>query len=398
MRIEMLTGWQCKTAQWDAANETVVVSKKETSTADTARNIASLRLSIDNAFTRCQLDGKTPTRVQIEDVIHDAIGTPRKSADTSVLSSIDRFMLTAGRQNGWSTSSVKKFITLKNHIRAWQPSLDLADLDESTFQEFVRYLNRQGFRNTYIAKTLGVMRWFCSWAEKEGSLTLHDYADFRPRLKGTDGASKEIIFLETDELMAIYNCEFTDRPGLASCRDVFCFCCFSGLRYSDAAHLHISDIHSDHIDIVTQKTGDRISIELNQYTRAILSRYEGMSFSCGRERDLALPIISNQKMNTYLKEIASRARVDAPTRIVYYKGAERFEELHPKYKLITTHCARRTFVVTALQLGIPADVIMKWTGHADYKSMKPYIAIADRLKKESMAKFDTLQSSTVNCD
>ena len=65
-------------------------------------------------------------------------------------------------------------------------------------------------------------------------------------------------------------------------------------------------------------------------------------------------------------------------------------ETVPKWKAVTTHCARRTFVVNSLRLGIPAEVIMKWTGHSDFTAMKPYVAIVDELKKENMAKYADL--------
>ena len=67
-----------------------------------------------------------------------------------------------------------------------------------------------------------------------------------------------------------------------------------------------------------------------------------------------------------------------------------------KWELITTHCARRTFVVNSLRLGIPAEVIMKWTGHSDFKAMKPYIEIVDELKKENMSRYDALYKSLTN--
>ena len=51
---------------------------------------------------------------------------------------------------------------------------------------------------------------------------------------------------------------------------------------------------------------------------------------------------------------------------------------------------RRTFIVNALSMGITPNVVMKWTGHSDYKAMKPYIDIVDSIKASSMAKFDGL--------
>ena len=66
------------------------------------------------------------------------------------------------------------------------------------------------------------------------------------------------------------------------------------------------------------------------------------------------------------------------------------DEVFPKWAKIGTHTGRRTFIVNALSLGIPPSVVMKWTGHSDYKAMKPYIDIVDSIKAESMTKFNSL--------
>ncbi|MDY5968683.1 MAG: site-specific integrase, partial [Bacteroidales bacterium] len=197
--------------------------------------------------------------------------------------------------------------------------------------------------------------------------------------------------LEWDELMDFYNCDFTKRPGLANVRDVFCFCAFTGLRYSDAAKLRCSDIHDTYISIVTQKTSDGLRVELNAFSRAILERNRQFQQDHRHNPDgLALPVISNQKMNSYLKDAGRLAGITAPVRIVYFRGSERYDNEYQKWELLTTHCARRTFVVNALRLGIPSEVIMKWTGHSGFNSMKPYVKIVDELKEKEMSKFDTL--------
>mgnify|MGYP002583998262 CR=1 FL=1 len=131
-------------------------------------------------------------------------------------------------------------------------------------------------------------------------------------------------------------------------------------------------------------TGDGLIIELNKYSRAILKKYENI----GLPNDKALPVISNVKMNEHLKVMGEMAGIDEPTRVVYFKGNVRHEEVLPKYALLTTHCGRRTFIINALRLGVPAEVIMKWTGHSDYKAMKPYIKIVDKLKVAEMDKFN----------
>ena len=135
-----------------------------------------------------------------------------------------------------------------------------------------------------------------------------------------------------------------------------------------------------------KETADSLIIELNNHSKAILDKYKEVHF----EYDKVLPVITNQKMNDYLKELAELAEINEPIREVYYKGNKRIDEVTPKYALLGTHAGRRTFICNALSLGIPAQVVMKWTGHSDYKAMKPYIDIADEIKANAMDKFNQL--------
>jgi integrase len=91
-----------------------------------------------------------------------------------------------------------------------------------------------------------------------------------------------------------------------------------------------------------------------------------------------------------LKELAELAGIDELVGETYYKGNERIDTVTPKYALLGTHAGRRTFICNALSLGIPAQVVMKWTGHSDYKAMKPYIDVADDIKANAMSKFNQL--------
>ena len=63
-------------------------------------------------------------------------------------------------------------------------------------------------------------------------------------------------------------------------------------------------------------------------------------------------------------------------------GKERIDEVKPKCELVGTHTGRRTFICHALSMGIPPEIVMKWTGHSDYKAMKPYIDVVDEIKAE----------------
>lgn len=228
------------------------------------------------------------------------------------------------------------------------------------------------------------MCWFLRWASTNNLYSGNSHNTFRPRLKGASGCNNEVIYLTKDEIIALR--DYKGKSYLEKARDILLFCCFTGLRYSDAITLRLSDIKKEHISIVTKKTKDAITIDLNNNSRAIVEKYS----SSKKPDDTLFAGISNQKMNVFLKELARECGINESVRVVSYKGNQRIESVFQKWELITTHTGRRTFIVSALRLGIPSEVIMRWTGHSSYETMKPYIAIVDELKKEQMDKFNLL--------
>ena len=316
----------------------------------------------------------------------------------------DEFTQEMGAQNDWTAATFGKFAALRNHITDFAPDIEFADLNDKGLTKFVEYLrNTLDMRNSTIGKQLGFLKWFLKWANAKGYNQETAYKTFSPKLKATE---KKVVFLDWGELMKVYDFPFPEngtvlrlkdvngkeyekrtmleRGTLERVRDVFCFCCFTSLRYSDVANLKRSNVFADHITITTIKTADTLKIELNKYARAILDKYAGMSFPF----DKALPVISNQRMNEYLKELGEICGFNEPVTVTYYKGNQRIDEVFPKWQMIGTHTGRRTFICNALMLGIAPQIVMKWTGHSDYKAMKPYIDIADAAKAEAMKLFD----------
>jgi hypothetical protein len=80
-------------------------------------------------------------------------------------------------------------------------------------------------------------------------------------------------------------------------------------------NLKTSDIKDNHIEITTVKTADSLIIELNNHSKSILDKYKGVHF----KNNKFLPVITNQKMNEYLKELGEQAEINEPIRETYYK-------------------------------------------------------------------------------
>lgn len=360
--------------------------KKKIAASIINREINRYETALETILYRYEKENTIPTKQQLKDELSMAIRGTVKQTKTSTSdfnNAYNTFTQEMGFQNSWTTATFQKFATLKNHLDDYCQDLTFDELNEDGLANFVAHL-RDGanLRNSTIKKNLAFLKWFLRWSLSKGYTSIRDFETFSPKLKDTE---KKVIYLEWDELMAVYNFHFpANKQYLEKVRDVFCFCCFTSLRYSDAANLKRHNIFDDHIEITTIKTGDPLHIELNDYSREILDKYKDVRF----EGNKALPVISNQKMNLYIKEMGYVCGIDSPVNITYYRGSQRIDEVYPKYELLGTHCGRRTFICNALMLGISPEVVMKWTGHSDYKSMKPYIDIADSAKAKAMDLFN----------
>lgn len=394
-RIEFTTGYRIDAAKWDADKQRVkngCSNKLKQSASEINASLLEYYTEIQSIFKRFEVEDIMPTPEQIKEAfnaLHKPVSEepkPKKEAlPCNFFQVFDDFVENCGRQNNWTDSTFEKFAAVKNHLTNFREGLTFEFFDERGLNDYVGYLRDvKEMRNTTIGKQLSFLKWFLRWAFKKGVHQNNAYDSYKPKLKSTQ---KKIIFLTWDELNRLREFKIpSNKQALERVRDVFLFQCFTGLRYSDVFNLRRSDIKGDHIEVTTVKTSDSLIIELNNHSKAILDKYKDVAF----ENDKVLPVITNQKMNDYLKELAEMAGIDEPVRQTYYKGNERIDDVTPKYALLGTHAGRRTFICNALALGIPPQVVMKWTGHSDYKAMKPYIDIADDIKANAMSKFNQL--------
>lgn len=299
------------------------------------------------------------------------------------------------RRKQWTVKTKKKYATIRHNLilfRDWKRKLGLSYFDvtfdyfdDNGLQSFIDFLSDiKGLANNTINKDIVILKVVIRWALNKKYHNNRAFENFKPDLKS---AKNRVIFLSMDELKILENYQIPEeKTYLIFTRDVFLFMCFTGLRYSDVTNLRRCDIYDDRIEITTAKTYEALVINLNKYSSSILKKYEDTEF----KRDAALPVVSNQKMNKNLHELCRLAGFDKPIRYTYFRGTERIDEVKPKYAYISTHTGRRSFICNALALGIAPQIVMKWTGHSDYKAMKPYIDVADSIKADAMKMFDNI--------
>ena len=193
------------------------------------------------------------------------------------------------------------------------------------------------------------------------------------KLKEDEVQAKE--HLTAHELELLTRKELDHR--LARIRDVFVFCCLTGLAFADADHLRREHLSQDDegrwwIHKPREKTSVMSRIPLLPATLEILRRYERDEACLARGR--VLPTPSNQKMNAYMKEIAAVCGID---------------------KVLTTHCARHTFACMAVEYGMPIDVLAKILGHSNTNMTRHYAKFSETVIGREMEAFgERLASAT----
>lgn len=390
-RIDFYSGYRIDESKWDAGKQRVkngCTNKLQESASDINAELLRGYSIIQDIFKEYELQEVIPTPDMLRNAFHAKVTGDESKKNLMKKSFFDvysEFCEENGKLNNWTVATRQKFEAQRHHLQDFNPNITFSDFTEEGINKYISFLGEElKMRNSTIGKQLGFLKWFLRWSLRKRYHENDAFESYKPKLKNP---GRPVIFLTRQEQEQLKNYMIPpNKQYLERVRDVFFFCCFTGLRYSDAYNLRRSDIKDNHLDLVTIKTNDHLTIELNKHSRAILEKYKDIPF----QNDKALPVISNQRMNEYLKELCELAGIDAPVHLTYYRGQQRVDETLPKYELIGTHAGRRTFICNAILLGIPANVIMKWTGHSDYKAMKPYIDIADETKAQAMERFDNL--------
>lgn len=369
-KVDCSVGPLC--GDWDRDRQRAKAASREA--ANLNLRLAEIERDVEAYFTRADLDRRQPSREEAARALRELCGG-NAPTERATLQEVLQRRLKAAR-NEWSLGTAKKYRSLGRHLLEYAPAALCDEVDDAWLDNFAAHLIQGGAGNNTALKYCKSLLALTRWAARESIAS--PAASRLPRLRGSDAANLP-VYLTIDELRRVESIPLVGTA--AQVRDVFVFCCYTGLRFSDAAKLRHEDDKGGFIEVMTTKTSEVLRIDLNRHARAILDRWRKLE---GR----ALPAISNQKSNVWLKGIARSCGITQPVRRVRFRGSERVEEVTEKCMLISTHTARRTFVVTALTLGIPAEVVMRWTGHADWASMRPYVAIVDELKKREMERFD----------
>ena len=320
-------------------------------------------------FVECERNFREPVLTELRDKFNYMYKKTGKLKMSEFFYLFEEFIKIRSGEKGWGQYMVDVYLRLLEKIRKFRPDIKFTDWNVQTLENFKESL-AQSMYNDAIKKNLSYLKSFIKWARSKHYTVNEDFETYNPKLPT---AQKQVRYLELYELEKIYNLKLNDNAALDCTRDFFLFQCYTGLRYSDLKQLKRTNVYRDRrgkyfIRLLTEKDNDVINFQLAKRAVEIYKKYVSLNLPEG----LLFPVLSNQKYNEHLKELGKAAALSGEWVDYEYRLQEKIEVRVPKCDL-SSHTARRTFIVTALNEGVSTDLIMLITGHSDYNVMRPYI-------------------------
>ncbi len=276
-----------------------------------------------------------------------------------------------------SLNTIKNYNNAFNHLKEFskvkKKRVDFDTIDLDFYYDLNGYLTNTKLHSTNtIGGIVKVVKTVLNDATDRG---VNNNLSFRSKRFKVITQKTDNVYLTEEELNELYHLDLSHNPRLERVKDLFLMGCYTGLRFSDFAKLNPKNITGGYIHIETQKTGEKVVIPLHPKVEAIFKKYKNN-----------IPqSISNQKMNSYLKEIGKIDKKDLKVlkdtvSIRTTKGGLTVHTNYKKYELISSHTARRSFATNTYLAGVPPFVIMGVTGHKTEKAFFQYIKITSNEK------------------
>jgi site-specific recombinase XerD len=355
-RAEVTTNRECEPEKWNSHSGRATGTKE---------NIKSLNAFLDNlqsdAYEAHRYLHENGKLITAESLKNRMLGKSEKSYMLIELFKDHNSKVASLVGKGFAPATHKRYETSLRHTQAFLKfqfgvaDINIEKVDNAFITDYDYYLrttNKYNNNSTlkYI-KNLGKIIRICL---SNGWIIKNPFVNYKGKIKTVNR-----VYLTEEEVQRMADKSF-DIDRLSQVRDVFLFCCFTGLAYVDVKKLKISEI-SKGVDgglwIFTnrQKTETRSAIPLLPTATQLIKKYSNHPLCINK--DMPLPVPSNQKMNGYLKEIAAMCGID---------------------KVLTSHIARHTFATTiTLSNGVPIETVSKMLGHSSIKQTQHYAKILD---------------------
>jgi integrase len=339
------------------------------------KKLAKCKIAFLTAYDHFVSANVIPTVTQLRDKYNEIANgvTTNTAVPTKLFAYINNLIDEAESKVQYKMYSKVRNL-LKKYPRGAQ--LEFQDLNLKTLKSISDYwsklVNEQNglkYTKSYLNKNCSTLATILNKARIQGLPVPLDYkeTDWRTSKPSSDFMGNDCT-LNDNEIHIMENAELNSR--FDQIRDLFLIGYYTGQRYSDFITLNkerlVIDRGKEYLQVVQQKTNKKVLIPFTSKLKSIFEKYDGYP-----------PKITSQKFNKALQELGEHLGFN--TMIIKYRvegNANRpLEERVPKYKLMSSHTCRRSFCTNRILSGMPANLVMKISGHSNLKTLSEYVRL-----------------------
>lgn len=255
------------------------------------------------------------------------------------------------------------------------------DCNREFYNDYIAYLYSKNYSTNYVGTIIQKLKTILGFAYDEG---IHNNNEFKKSYFAKMTEEIDHVYLTVEELQRIKELELRDSI-LDGVRDIFLIGSYTGLRISDmlgllkkSSQVIFEEDGIKYFNVRQSKTSNTVVIPLNSIITSILDKREGK-----------LPdYLNNCLINEHIKSICKRAKITEYHTLTRTVGGKLKEFTLPKYKLVASHTARRSFCTNAYKSGIPVQDIMAISGHKTERVFLNYVKVKKIENAKRIAKYD----------
>ncbi|WP_111682193.1 site-specific integrase [Winogradskyella tangerina] len=391
-RIKFSTGYKVNPKYWDDSNQRIraisTIENRESVNADLAKYLAEFVKETVN------LDDVERTNKSIlKSLLQKIIRGEQKdvSIPKSFFQYADSFILRKESLSKSITSAKLSPVTVRsykqtvNRLRDFSNelgySLDFNTIDLDFYYEFIKYLEKNNYTTNTIGKHIKNLKTILNSATEEGYNSSLKYKHREFKALSEDTVS---IYLTEEEIDAIYDVDLSKTKDWELARDIFLVGYYTGQRVSDYNPIVQNQIKkfqgTEVIEFKQKKTSKKLFVPLHPKLKKIFKdRYGGNP----------PPELNAPDINEFIKEVGRKAKIDSEIPLERKMNGKVIEHTVPKYSLIQSHTARRSFCTNAYLTKMPVIDIMAISGHSTEREFYKYIKVTpqERAVKIADSKF-----------
>lgn len=378
-RLKFSTGYKVKAKNWDVSNQKIrnisIIQNREKINNDLRRfssefldavselneddkqNKEKLKELLNKIIRKIDVEVKKEVKTFFE-FANDYI--EKREYQAKNISSVKLSLITV-RSYKQTIKRIKEFNQKTNY------NLDFESIDLKFYYAFIKHLEKNGYSINTIGKHIKNLVTILNRATEDGVNThlKYKHSEFK-----TVSMETYSIYLTEDEIDALYKVDLSKNKKWELARDIFLIGYYTGQRISDYNGIKNEQIKNfdgkDVFEFNQQKTGKRLYVPIHKRVKEIMNtRYDG----------LPPPKLNNPDINEFIKEAAREAKINELVRIKKQVGGKFISVNTPKYKLIVSHTARRSFCTNAYLSKMPVIDIMSISGHSTEREFYKYIKV-----------------------